>query len=641
MAWSEDEPEFVCGAESIPESYISATDPLVVARIVFVGFPNEGAARQELPAWGNTFRAELADFINVMSRGQQNFDISIVTRPDDPTKAWIADSAACDYDGNWGELNTQIMERIALQAPGTWSGVEQVFIVHYSCVWNNPAIFPRSCGVGGVSGLGLKRTISGFTGGGTTQKMLAANCTSWPPINNEPGLRQYEWNIWVAAHEYGHRIPNVDHPPHSRDDEPPVVDYGHYDVMNGNSGGAKTNAGLKPYHDMQLVNAGWLPLQTVLSTTLGLALKDVCNPTAVAYRVNTPDPKQYFFLVNHQASSYDVKYGASGLLIWHILEQPPPFGQRLAWDLEAAGGKRTAGIPDPACGQDLLEEPGSYYGTGADLFNEPNGKTAFGPATNPNTFLYSAFSYTSCQTVPTSISFENIERDAATGNMLVDVYLEPIQFVTFPDGGETLPSGNITVNWRWRDPAISGISTVDVRFSADGGATWPLTDTGKPNTGSHTFTGLQAETNQARMQVISYDASGNASDMSNADFTVWNIVSASITPVTTVFCHNNVDLAKLDLSWQTSIATDAGGDKLEVWFPNHPTPYAGTPSSTTTGGNGSTSHQLIYQGPCQTGWHHYRFRSMRGTGEVAKLSSFYVASCPSCSQCPPPGCDLE
>ena len=167
--------------------------------------------------------------------------------------------------------------------------------------------------------------------------------------------------MWGAAHEYGHRVPGVDHPPHSRNDQPPVVDYGHYDVMNGNSSWPKYQQGLMPLHSLQLDRAQWKATQEIATTTLDLRIGDICDPASVLYKVATPNPLQKFLLVNYQASGFDLKYGNSGLLIWHIVEQ-------LAWDLEVATGKFTGGQPDPEAGQDLLEEPGSYVGSATDFF---------------------------------------------------------------------------------------------------------------------------------------------------------------------------------------------------------------------------------------------------------------------------------
>jgi hypothetical protein len=279
-ARSVDEP-FVCAGDSLAEAYISTTDPLVVARIVFVAFPDEPPERQNLPSWASTLRAELADFIRVMSHNQQNFDISILTRPDDPTKAWIANSPACTYSSDFGELNTQIMETIAAQVPGTpWQNVEQVFMIHYTCAWQTQ--LGLGCGVGGVSFLALKpdRPIPGFTApgrGGTSQHMLSGSCTAYGAINDYP---QYEWTVWAAltSTDTGSPASITHRTPESTRLRRSTTDY---DAMNGSGSWPKYKDGLVPYHALNLVRAGWLPVQTIASTTLNVAVKDVCDATAV------------------------------------------------------------------------------------------------------------------------------------------------------------------------------------------------------------------------------------------------------------------------------------------------------------------------------------------------------------------------
>ena len=171
MLWAEvsiatDPPDFDCDVVTA-ESQIAIIDT-VVARIVFVGFPYEGAARQDLPNWANTLRAELETFFNEMSFGQHVLDIEIATRSDEPTKAWIADLPACSYS-HYSSLNQEIMQKVHDDDPlGTpWAGVEQVFMIHYTCVWG-PTL---GCGTPGIAGLGVSG-IPNFTGGGTSQHMF-------------------------------------------------------------------------------------------------------------------------------------------------------------------------------------------------------------------------------------------------------------------------------------------------------------------------------------------------------------------------------------------------------------------------------------------------------------------------------------
>jgi hypothetical protein len=222
--------------------------------------------------------------------------------------------------------------------------------------------------------------------------------------------------------------------------------------------------------------------------------------------------------------------------------------------------------------------------------------------------------------------------------MLVDVYLQPIQFVTFPNGGEFHASGNnLVVTWRHRPPSVSGISTVDVGLSVDGGVSWFANYPGQTNTGSFTISSLSGTTSQARVRVVSYDPLGNATDTSDANFTVWDILESTVTPVVTTFCQNTSAFIGVNVSWQTSVATDALVDKLEVY-----SLATGALLGTKIGGTGGTSHQLNLKVACGTGWYVFRVKSKKGTGEtVSNDRLFQITSCPSCPSCEPPGCELE
>ena len=322
----------------------------------------------------------------------------------------------------------------------------------------------------------------------------------------------------------------------------------------------------------------------------------------------------------------------TGLLVWHILPNR-------AWDLESAWGK------NPVTGRDTLEADWCFEGFAGDFFTNspPLGLPArmnFSRVTNPNTNLYSQLLYTSAQSVPTTVAIENIRRDPnpSSTDMLVDVYLQPIQFVTFPNGGEFHVSGNnLVATWRWRDPAISGISTVDVGLSFDGGLSYPILNTGRPNTGSFDFGPIGGTHSQVTLCVTSYDPIANATDVSDATFTIWDIIESSISPVITNFCLDTSAFFGVNVSWQTSVPTDALVDKLEVYS------LSGTLLGSKTGGTGGTSHQLNLKVACGTGTYYFIVKSKKGTGEtISGDHLFEVTSCPSCPTCgPPPDCEIE
>jgi hypothetical protein len=405
------------------EASTLAADPLVEARIVFVGFPNDF---QQLPTWGEALRAELADYIAAMSRGRQRFNLSILTRPDAPGDAWLAAHPPSYYEDplrGYAAVNVEVMTRIDSMIPNAWNGVEQVFMIHYRCAWS-----PSECGAVGWSGLGFiaAGTVPGFTGRGTTQRIVG------PTVNT---ALEASTAAHLAGHEYGHGLGFLHSPGTSPQLTFPseIVNMGRYDAMTATASYVRQD-GLVPYHAMWLSDPalGWLPREIITADTLGLRVPDVRGPNAVAYLVPTSDPTQSFLLVNHQGTTpWDLKYGNRGLLIWHLLTSPNP----RAWDLESADGKyavtngqldRTR--PDPVAGLDALEASSSWLGSGADFFDgagaaDGHDDDRLSPTSNPQTYLYSGIPplYSLPQSRPTSITFENIRRDASTGDMLVDI----------------------------------------------------------------------------------------------------------------------------------------------------------------------------------------------------------------------------
>lgn len=417
----------LCGSDHTSDPELArrlAAEQVVEARIVFVSFPNEF---QQIPVWSEALRAELTDYIAAMSRGQHQFNLSVLARPDAPGTAWLTTHPPSYYqppDLGYAAVNVEVMTRIDSLLPNVWNGVEQVFMIHYRCAWT-----VDECSAVAWSGLGFvgAGSVPGFSGSGTTQRIVGSDVNA--------GL-EASTAVHLAAHEYGHVLGFPHSPGTTPQITPPseLVNMGHYDAMTATASYIR-HEGLFPYHPMWISdpdNVNWIPRVTLTSDTVGLRIPDVRGPNAVVYRVPTEDPTQSFLLVNHQGTTpWDVKYGNRGLLIWHLLGSP----NARAWDLESADGKyavvngqlvRTQ--PDPVAGKDALEVSGSYLGGGADFFDgtdaaDGHDDDRFTPNTNPNTGLYSSVPplYSSAQSRPTALAFENMRRDPSTGDMLVDI----------------------------------------------------------------------------------------------------------------------------------------------------------------------------------------------------------------------------
>lgn len=97
----------------------------------------------------------------------------------------------------------------------------------------------------------------------------------------------------------------------------------------------------------------------------------------------------------------------------------------------------------------------------------------------------------------------------------------PAVTLTAPNGGEAWPVGEVR-NVTWTASDLSGVASVDLEYSGDGGATWSqVLATGLPNTGSFAWTVNQAPTTLARVRAVARDPSTNAAlDASDADFSI-------------------------------------------------------------------------------------------------------------------------
>ena len=119
----------------------------------------------------------------------------------------------------------------------------------------------------------------------------------------------------------------------------------------------------------------------------------------------------------------------------------------------------------------------------------------------------------------------------------------PAVAVTSPDGGETWRAGS-THSITWTATDAVGVTSVDLAWSTDGGASFPnALATGIANSGSWSWTVPNTPTGTARVRVRARDAAGNlGADSSATNFTIdrWTIVASageggSIVPAGTVY----------------------------------------------------------------------------------------------------------
>jgi hypothetical protein len=109
--------------------------------------------------------------------------------------------------------------------------------------------------------------------------------------------------------------------------------------------------------------------------------------------------------------------------------------------------------------------------------------------------------------------------DASDAAFTIADETSPTVTVTSPNGGETWDVGTAyDITWTAGDKAVTSI---DIDYSIDGGASWLPVATGEANDGTYSWTVPAPSTGEALVRVTAYDGAGNAgSDSSDAVFVI-------------------------------------------------------------------------------------------------------------------------
>lgn len=106
-----------------------------------------------------------------------------------------------------------------------------------------------------------------------------------------------------------------------------------------------------------------------------------------------------------------------------------------------------------------------------------------------------------------------------TPSVGVDTIL-PLVTVTKPNGGEIFTANRYT-NVTWAASDASGIASIHIQESLDGGATFNPLVSGLANSGNYLWVPANRPTTNARIKVVAVDGAANTSnDLSNAAFTI-------------------------------------------------------------------------------------------------------------------------
>ncbi len=176
----------------------------------------------------------------------------------------------------------------------------------------------------------------------------------------------------------------------------------------------------------------------------------------------------------------------------------------------------------------------SVYGNGRFVIAGDSSPADDGSATPGNSSIYDGWGEAGATD---STFFMNATIWATRRSVTADV-TAPAVSVTSPNGGETRKAGSTqAITWSATDAV--GVTSVDLAYSTDGGATFPnALATGIANSGSWSWSVPNLPTGTARVRVLARDAAGNLGrDSSATNFTIdrWTITASagaggSITP---------------------------------------------------------------------------------------------------------------
>ncbi|PIS29774.1 hypothetical protein COT42_04395 [Candidatus Saganbacteria bacterium CG08_land_8_20_14_0_20_45_16] len=145
----------------------------------------------------------------------------------------------------------------------------------------------------------------------------------------------------------------------------------------------------------------------------------------------------------------------------------------------------------------------------------------------------------------------------------------PVVVLGAPDGGETLMGGDST-NITWSASDDTAVTSVNLRYSTDSGASWVEIATGEDNDGTYSWNPIPSlDITTARVSVEALDAIGNiGTDMSDADFTI-DSTGPQITNVTSslddgMYGLGNLIPITITFDEATIVNTDGGTPYIDL-----------------------------------------------------------------------------
>lgn len=153
-------------------------------------------------------------------------------------------------------------------------------------------------------------------------------------------------------------------------------------------------------------------------------------------------------------------------------------------------------------------------------------------------------------------------KDWGNGKLFLGDLTDPSVTVVAPNGGEVVSAFSVA-NLQWNASDASGVTSVDLLISRDGGATWTPIVTGIANTGSYAWNVTLPASNQCRLRAVASDPNSNqGADISDAD---WAIVDPATPTQLTMLAAEPVD-GGVAVRWQLADPVAGATSHIERAF---------------------------------------------------------------------------
>lgn len=116
-------------------------------------------------------------------------------------------------------------------------------------------------------------------------------------------------------------------------------------------------------------------------------------------------------------------------------------------------------------------------------------------------------------------------------NNVFSIVVQPQLLISSPNGGESILAGSAyTIQWTTlQGKQTESVTSVKIEFSSDAGLSWSVLSTSAPNTGSYNWNPVPNISSALCRVRISEAVTGSPSDISDSNFTVYNVSLQTIT----------------------------------------------------------------------------------------------------------------